>query len=58
MEEHHSNDEFDAPWKDILESYFPEFLEFFFFFSFDGIDWERGFEFLDKELSRITRAAS
>ncbi len=57
-DEHRSNDEFDAPWKDILESYFPEFLEFFLQEAFDGIDWERGFEFLDKELSRITRAAS
>ncbi|MBF0140271.1 MAG: cytosolic protein, partial [Magnetococcales bacterium] len=56
MEEHRSNDEFDAPWKDIVESYFPEFLEFFLQEAFDGIDWERGFEFLDKELSRITRA--
>lgn len=23
------NDEFDVPWKDILEAYFPEFLSFF-----------------------------
>ncbi|MBF0604970.1 MAG: hypothetical protein HQL07_14910 [Nitrospirae bacterium] len=23
------NDEFDIPWKDILEGYFPEFLAFF-----------------------------
>lgn len=49
------NDEFDVPWKDILESYFPEFLAFFLPVAYDGIDWKRGFEFLDKELSRITR---
>ncbi|MBF0603869.1 MAG: DUF4351 domain-containing protein [Nitrospirae bacterium] len=49
------NDEFDAPWKDILEAYFPEFMEFFLPVAYEGIDWERGFEFLDKELSRITR---
>ena len=49
------NDEFDVPWKDILEAYFPEFLAFFLPVAHDGIDWERGFEFLDKELSRITR---
>lgn len=38
-------------WKPI----FPEFLAFFLPEAFDGIDWERGFTFLDKELSRITR---
>ncbi|MBF0415039.1 MAG: cytosolic protein, partial [Magnetococcales bacterium] len=58
MDVQRPNDEFDTPWKDIVESYFPEFLEFFLQEAFDGIDWERGFEFLDKELSRITRAAS
>ncbi len=49
------NDEFDVPWKDILEAYFPEFLAFFLPVAYAGIDWQRGFEFLDKELSRITR---
>ncbi|MBF0602643.1 MAG: DUF4351 domain-containing protein [Nitrospirae bacterium] len=49
------NDAFDAPWKDILEAYFPEFLAFFLPVAYEGIDWKQGFEFLDKELSRITR---
>ncbi|MBF0174813.1 MAG: hypothetical protein HQL83_15450 [Magnetococcales bacterium] len=53
--EKRSNDEFDVPWKDILEACFPEFLAFFLPVAYDGIDWNRGFEFLDKELSRITR---
>ncbi|MBF0420215.1 MAG: cytosolic protein, partial [Magnetococcales bacterium] len=53
--EKRASDEFDAPWKDILEAYFPEFLAFFLPIAYEGIDWERGFEFLDKELSRITR---
>ncbi|HIJ84114.1 MAG: Cytosolic protein [Magnetococcales bacterium] len=52
------NDEFDVPWKNILEAYFREFLAFFLPVAHDGIDWERGFEFLDKELSRITREAN
>lgn len=51
------SDEFDVPWKDILESYFPEFLAFFLPEAHEGIDWQRGFAFLDKELSRITREA-
>ncbi|MBF0145421.1 MAG: cytosolic protein [Magnetococcales bacterium] len=55
QEEIHSNDEFDVPWKEIIESYFPDLLLFFLPVAHDGIDWERGFEFLDKELSRITR---
>ncbi|MBF0134185.1 MAG: cytosolic protein [Magnetococcales bacterium] len=49
------NDAFDVPWKDILEAYFPEFLAFFLPEAYHGIDWKQGFEFLDKELSRITR---
>ncbi|MBF0137338.1 MAG: DUF4351 domain-containing protein [Magnetococcales bacterium] len=50
-------DEFDVPWKDILENYFPEFLAFFLPEAYREIDWERGFAFLDNELARITRAA-
>ncbi len=55
INENPANDAFDVPWKDILEGYFPEFLAFFLPVAHEGIDWERGFEFLDKELSRITR---
>ena len=40
----------DTPWKDILEAYFPQCLEFFFPDAHAQIDWERGFEFLDGEL--------
>ena len=43
----------DSPWKDILEAYFPRFIEFFFPDIFPKIDWERGHEFLDKELQKI-----
>ncbi|HAT49723.1 MAG TPA: cytosolic protein [Alphaproteobacteria bacterium] len=44
-----------SPEKDILEAYFPEFLSFFLPEAFEEIAWNRGFEFLDKELSRIAR---
>ncbi|MBF0137752.1 MAG: hypothetical protein HQL65_16100 [Magnetococcales bacterium] len=50
-------DEFDTPWKDILEGYFIDFLAFFLPEAHADIDWERGFEFLDTELARITRAS-
>ncbi|MBF0460909.1 MAG: hypothetical protein HQL87_05880 [Magnetococcales bacterium] len=51
------NDEFDTPWKKILRLYFKDFLAFFLPEAHDGIDWERGHEFLDKELARIARDA-
>ena len=50
-------DEFDTPWKEILRLYFKDFLAFFLPEAHDGIDWSRGYEFLDKELARITREA-
>jgi Domain of unknown function (DUF4351) len=45
----------DSPWKDILESYFPQFMAFFFPDAYSQIDWSRGFTFLDGELQQITR---
>ncbi|MBF0109504.1 MAG: DUF4351 domain-containing protein [Magnetococcales bacterium] len=56
-DEKRPNDEFDTPWKEILRLYFKDFLAFFLPRAHDGIDWERGFELLDKELARITREA-
>ncbi|MBF0613014.1 MAG: transposase, partial [Magnetococcales bacterium] len=50
-------DSFDTPWKEILEDYFKDFLAFFLPVAHDGIDWEKGYEFLDKEVLRITREA-
>lgn len=49
--------EYDSPWKEILRSYFKDFLVFFLLEAHDGIDWKRNPEFLDKELDRITREA-
>ena len=50
-------DEYDSPWKDILESYFEDFMAFFFPQIHAEIDWARGYVFLDQELSQITRDA-
>ena len=46
-----------SPWKEIVESYFDDFLRFFFPDVHDGIDWSRGHESLDGELQAIVRDA-
>ncbi|MBF0628247.1 MAG: DUF4351 domain-containing protein [Magnetococcales bacterium] len=49
--------EYDSPWKEILKTYFKDFLAFFLPEAHDNIDWRHPCEFLDKELDRITREA-
>ena len=51
------HDEFDSPWKEIIEQYFAEFMAFFFPVAHADIDWPRGIEFLDKELQQVVRDA-
>ena len=50
-------DDFDTPWKDVLDRWHRQFLEFFFPVAAADIDWSRGYEFLDKELQKVTRRA-
>ncbi len=50
-------DEYDLPWKDIIEDYFEDFMSFFFPEIYAEIDWSRGYEFLDQELSQVVRDA-
>ena len=50
-----TRDQYDSPWKEILNLYFQEFMEFFFPDIAKEIDWSRGYELLDKELRQITR---
>ncbi|NCO39705.1 MAG: transposase [Armatimonadetes bacterium CG_4_10_14_3_um_filter_66_18] len=45
-----ARDDFDHPWKEIIELFFSGFMAFFFPEADADIDWERGAEFLDKEL--------
>jgi len=45
----------DSAWKDILDAYFKEFLEFFFPEIHRDIDWSKPVEFLDKEFQKIVR---
>jgi hypothetical protein len=44
-------------WKDIIEQFFDEFVEFFFPNVYDQIDWDKGYEFLDQELQKVVREA-
>ncbi|BAY26870.1 hypothetical protein NIES2100_66860 [Calothrix sp. NIES-2100] len=47
----------DSPWKEILEAYFPQAMQFFFPQTAALINWERPYEFLDKEFQQIAREA-
>ncbi len=49
--------DYDSPWKDILERYFPEFMAFFFPDAHREIDWSKGWESLDQELQKVVRDA-
>ncbi|NJL91521.1 MAG: cytosolic protein [Coleofasciculaceae cyanobacterium SM2_1_6] len=49
--------EFDSPWKEILENYFEDFVQFFLPVASTEIDWNRPPEFLDKELQQVVRDA-
>ena len=51
-------DTYDSPWKEALEVYLRPILEFCFPAVGAAIDWDAGFEFLDKELQEITREAA
>lgn len=50
--------EYDSPWKEALEVYFERFVAFFFPSIHADIDWNRGREFLDKELQKIAPEAA
>jgi hypothetical protein len=43
----------DSSWRKILDTLLPEFLAFYFPDIHQAIDFEKGFEFLDKELQKI-----
>jgi hypothetical protein len=46
---------FDSPWKASLEVFFRDFLRLFFPEIERELSWERGVEFLDKELEQVAR---
>jgi hypothetical protein len=47
----------DGPWKDILRAYFPQAIAFFFPQTAALIDWDRPYEFLDKEFQKVSQDA-
>jgi hypothetical protein len=49
--------DFDSPWKEILELFFPQFMQFFFPHAYEQINWPKGYKFLDQELQQIAREA-
>lgn len=49
--------DYDSPWKEMLGEYFQQFMAFFFPAVHQDIDWEIGYELLDKELRQIAREA-
>ncbi len=48
---------FDTPWKDVIESFFPQFMAFFVPDSQQDIDWNAKIKFLDKEFQKVTRSS-
>ena len=49
---------YDAPWKDVLSRFLPECLALFWPEAYAGINWQRGYEFLDKELRQVAPASA
>jgi hypothetical protein len=50
-------DDYDSPWKEGMELYFKELMQFFFPDIAREIAWKRGYQFLDKELQQVVRDA-
>ncbi|MBW4553948.1 MAG: DUF4351 domain-containing protein [Aphanocapsa sp. GSE-SYN-MK-11-07L] len=48
-----SRSDYDSPWKEILRQYFQQAIGFFFPQTSALIDWQRPYEFLDKEFQQI-----
>ena len=49
--------DYDGPWKELITTYFPDFMDFFFPDAHADIDWDLGYDFLDKELRQVSRDA-
>jgi len=52
-----SNDQYDSPWKEVIERYFPEFMAFYFPDACSEIDWSKEHVFLDQELRAVVQDA-
>uniref|UniRef100_Q3AQX9 Transposase (putative) YhgA-like domain-containing protein n=1 Tax=Chlorobium chlorochromatii (strain CaD3) TaxID=340177 RepID=Q3AQX9_CHLCH len=50
-------DDYDSPWKEAIERYFPEFMALYFPTAYAAIDWSKPYHFLDQELRTIVPQA-
>jgi hypothetical protein len=50
-------DDYDSPWKEAVEHYFPELLAFYFPTAYAQIDWTHEPVFLDQELRAVVQDA-
>ena len=50
-------DDYDSPWKEAVEHYFPEFMAFYFPEAYAEIDWSKAYVFLDQELRAVVQDA-
>ena len=57
MTQSHPHDDYDSPWKQLIEWYFEAFMGFFFPAAHAQIDWRHSVQFLDKELQQVVRDA-
>lgn len=48
-----TQDDYDSPWKEAIQLFFPDFLRFFFPNIDAEIDWNRDHHFIDQELHKI-----
>jgi hypothetical protein len=46
-------DDYDSPWKEAIERYFPDFMHFYFPAAHARIDWSQPYLFLDQELRAV-----
>ncbi|MFA7241466.1 MAG: hypothetical protein WC091_15240 [Sulfuricellaceae bacterium] len=51
------SDDYDSPWKEALERYFPEFMAFYFPDAHNRIDWRCGYHACNTELRQVVRDA-
>ena len=51
------HDDYDSPWKEAVEQYFPEFMQFYFPEAYQQIDWSLGYVFLEQELRAVVQDA-
>ncbi len=50
-------DDYDSPWKEAVEHFFPDFMAFYFPDAYAQIDWNRDYAFLDNELRAVVQDA-